>query len=196
MPGKESPPYSSHHSPARLQLLGYLRERSEDRQWGAGRLPRAGSETPSVSSREDLGGTLGPLTSPFLILLREITSSMTLLCCSPVPGTHASLASFPTLRPSLLTLSQFFLYLTLSSLKPRLKYSLRMDTSISPPVLHTALVYSRKFCFEVCLLLFLLHAGRVCGFPETESVPSIFREERRRGEGRISLFKRLPPSRE
>lgn len=105
MPGKESPPYPSHHSPARLQLLGYLRERSEDRQWGAGRLPRAGSETPSISSREDLGGTLVPLTSPFLILLREITSSMTLLCCSPVPGTHASLASFPTLLPSLLTLS-------------------------------------------------------------------------------------------
>lgn len=104
MPGKESPPYPSHHSPARLQLLGYLRERSEGRQWGAGRLPRAGSETPSISSREDLGGTLVPLTSPFLILLREITSSMTLLCCSPVPGTHASLASFPTLLPSLLTL--------------------------------------------------------------------------------------------
>lgn len=47
MPGKDSPPYSSHHSPGRLQLLVSLRERSAGRQWGAGRLPRAGSETPS-----------------------------------------------------------------------------------------------------------------------------------------------------
>lgn len=84
MPGKESPPYPSHHPSGRLQLLVYLRERmradSGEQEGCLEQVQKLLALAPG-----EIWGEIIPLTSPFLI-----TSSMALLSCSPDPGTHTA----------------------------------------------------------------------------------------------------------